>query len=80
MHDDVAVVEQTPPPRVEALTAHRFVTELFHLAQDMLPDRLDMSIGGPRADDDEVGVADLAAQIDDRGIERLAIPGQLGEE
>jgi len=79
VNDDIAEVEYGPAAGVESLDAQGVPAGLGQFFVDVFPQRADMTLGGSRSDDTEVGVADTAAQVDGDRVQRLQIPHQLDD-
>src|SRR3954470_24559014 len=69
--DDVPEIEQHPPAAPGTLGADRRVPRLAQRLVDPVGDRLQLPLVVARADHEEVGVARVLAQIDDRDVRRF---------
>src|SRR4029453_16913973 len=79
VHDHVPVVEQDPAGLAVALGAawqQAAVGAVLQLVVDAVVDRLCLALRVARADHEEVGVGDDAAQVDHADVDRLAVGGE----
>src|SRR5262245_29573218 len=82
VHDHVPVVEQDPAGLAVALDAARqeaAVGVVLQLVVDSVVNRLRLALRVPRADHEEVGVGDDAAQVDDADVDCLLVGGDLSD-
>jgi len=76
VHDDIQIVHQDPVPLAQALDPARLDLMLVLAAlQNAVVDRLRLTLGVTRADDEVVGVAKHSTQVELHDLHGLLISG-----
>ena len=78
MHYEVDVVHQHPSSRPKSLHMFRTLSGLLQLVDDVIRNRLDLNVGGPGRDDEEVRRGGDSAKVKDRHFPGLQLERQFG--
>src|SRR5438067_11122817 len=76
--DDVPKIEEHPAAAASAFGADRRLAGLAERLLHAFRDGLELAVVGSRADDEEVGVARVLAQVDEHDVSRLLLERRRG--
>lgn len=79
MHHEITVVEEDPPPLAQSFGAEGpDPLLLLQRLLDVPRKGLDLAIGTPRADEEEVGEAGVFTDVEGEDVEPLLLPCEAG--
>jgi hypothetical protein len=78
VHHHLQIIEHDPLAGRKSINRHRFCRVLFfQLAFNFIRDRLQLRLGGSRADHKKIGEGRNPAQVQDNDVFRLFVRGEF---